>query len=440
MNEGIEIKENKIASLLLVDDEKNILTSLKRLFRSEGYSIHLANSGAEGLKILEDEEIDLVISDMRMPEMNGAEFLEKVSNVWPKITRILLTGYSEISSTIDAINKGNIYKYISKPWEENDLKLTVRNALESRRIELERDRLLDLTRKQNEELKEFNSNLEDMVKSRTSELDQAMGMLETAYDSLKDNYSKTIDVFSSLIEIREGRLKGHSRRVARQAQNLASKIGMDDDEAKQVSFAAMLRDIGKIGFKDNLLNKPFESLDIINKAEFCKHPIIASGILMMLAPLKEVSSLIRHSHERYDGTGYPDHYAGDKIPTGSRVLAIVSDFDALQTGHLINKKLTRSEAIEFIIENKGSRYDPVISDEFIKLLKSNNSKKSVDNAVEMIYTASDIKPGMILSRDLVSNKGILLLSEGSKLGENIISQLKKLESSLNEILQIHIKP
>ena len=117
-------------SLLIVDDEENILNAMRRLFRPLGYSIFLANSGVEGLKILEQEYVDLVISDMRMPEMDGAAFLEQVSLRWPDTIRILLTGYADVTKTIDAINKGRIYKYISKPWEENDLKIfTDENSL-----------------------------------------------------------------------------------------------------------------------------------------------------------------------------------------------------------------------------------------------------------------------------------------------------------------------
>src|SRR4030066_1578686 len=114
----------EIATLLFVDDEANILSSLKRLFRPFGYRIFTAESGAAGLEIMAHEPVDMVISDMRMPEMNGAQFLEKVRENWPDTVRILLTGYAEIGATIEAINKGQIYRYISKPWEDNDITLT----------------------------------------------------------------------------------------------------------------------------------------------------------------------------------------------------------------------------------------------------------------------------------------------------------------------------
>jgi response regulator RpfG family c-di-GMP phosphodiesterase len=158
------------ATLLFVDDEANILSALKRLFRPHGYRIFTAGGGAEGLEIMARESVDLVVSDMRMPEMNGAQFLEQVRLNWPETVRILLTGYAEIGATIDAINKGQIYRYISKPWEDNDIVIAVQHALERKLLQREKQRLELLTKKQNEELRELNESLEDKVKARTEEV------------------------------------------------------------------------------------------------------------------------------------------------------------------------------------------------------------------------------------------------------------------------------
>ena len=160
------------AALLFVDDEANILSALKRLFRPLGYRIFTAGSGAAGLEILVREQVDLVVSDMRMPEMNGAQFLEKVRQQWPDTVRILLTGYAEIGSTIDAINKGQIFRYISKPWEDSDITLIVKHGLERRDLERRNKGLDELTRKQDEEMKQLNADLEEKVKARAGEVRQ----------------------------------------------------------------------------------------------------------------------------------------------------------------------------------------------------------------------------------------------------------------------------
>ena len=160
------------AALLFVDDEPNILSALKRLFRPLGYRIFTAAGGAAGLTILARERVDLVISDMRMPEMNGAQFLERVRQEWPDTARILLTGYAETGSAIDAINKGKIFRYISKPWEDSDITLIVKHGLERRDLERRNKGLDELTRKQDEEMKQLNADLEEKVKARAGEVRQ----------------------------------------------------------------------------------------------------------------------------------------------------------------------------------------------------------------------------------------------------------------------------
>ena len=426
-----------VINILCVDDEKNILSSLRRLLRPEGYEIHLANSGAEGLEIMAKMPIDLVISDMRMPEMNGAQFLEQVYKKWPETVRILLTGYSEISATIDAINKGNIYKYISKPWEEHDLKLTLRNALAARSLEHERDSLLLITKKQNAELKEFNANLEGLVQQRTAELEQAMGMLEAAFDTLKNNYSNTILIFSRLIEMREGTLRSQSHEVARDAQQLALKLGMDADTAKSLSYAGMLREIGKIGFPDTMIRRPLDEMDNITAQEYKKFPVIGEGILSPVEPLQDAAKIIRSCRERYDGKGYPDGLAGENIPIGSRILALISDYYALQNGTLISGKLIAAKARDYLIEHKDSRYDAKLVELYVIQLGDITEDKILH--VEKLLEVKQLKNGMELTKDVVTKSGVLLLSRGYVLGDHMIRQLTSLEQSLGEKLVLTIK-
>ena len=170
------------ARILCVDDEPNILSSLRRLLRTPGYEIFLAESGHAGLALLETQTVDIVISDMRMPEMDGARFLEQVRDKWPDTIRLLLTGYADIQSILDAINRGEIYRYITKPWNDNDILLIVRHALERKELERQKLQLEALTKSQNEQLKELNATLENKVQLRTVELKKAMASLTSAKD------------------------------------------------------------------------------------------------------------------------------------------------------------------------------------------------------------------------------------------------------------------
>jgi len=203
------MNESTPATLLFVDDEPSILSSLKRLFRPHGYPIFTAESGAAGLEILRKEAIDLVISDMRMPEMDGAHFLEQVRLAWPETLRILLTGYADMESTIAAINRGQIYRYINKPWDDNEIVLIVREALERRRLEQENGRLNAMVEAQNTELRALNASLEEKVAERTEELNKAIKYVKSAHARLKTGFVNTVQAFSSLTEMRGKNLSGH---------------------------------------------------------------------------------------------------------------------------------------------------------------------------------------------------------------------------------------
>jgi response regulator RpfG family c-di-GMP phosphodiesterase len=423
------------ATLLFVDDEASILASLRRLFRPHGYKILVANGGAEGIQALEREKVDLVISDMRMPEMDGAQFLEKVRSQWPGIVRILLTGYADIASTIAAINRGEIYRYIAKPWDDNEIVLTVRDALERQRLELENARLVELTQQQNEELKELNAGLEQKVADRTAQLRQTLTSLEKAHQALNKSFMTSVKVFSGLMELRGGRLAGHSRRVAEYARAVALRMDCSEQETQDILLASLLHDIGKIGLPDDLLDKPFNVLTGQARAEVMKHPLTGHNVLMGVDQLHAAALIVRHHHEYYDGSGYPDRLAAIAIPLGARILAVANEYDAVQLGTLTQRALNSNEALAFLIENRGRRYDPAVIDAFSRLQSESNKQ----TATEMPLRPAQLQPGMILARDLNHRDGYLLLARDHTVDAAVIRELRRLEDSDNQPLLLYIR-
>lgn len=408
-------------TLLFVDDEPNILSSLRRLFRPFGYRILIAESGAQGLLVLAEEEVDLVISDMRMPEMDGARFLEQVYMRSPDTVRILLTGHADIDAVTDAINKGQIYRYVSKPWEDNDIVVAVRHALDRRQLTKEKARLEALTRQQNEELKELNATLEEKVCMRTEELRQAMGLLEKTHDKLKKSFITSVRIFSSLVEMREASFEGHSKRVAELARSVAQKMGLSAGEVQDVFLAALLHDIGKIGLSDKLLARPSLTLGGQDRLDFAKHAINGEASLMALEELHDAAKLIRSHHERFDGLGYPDGLKGHDIPLGARILAAVNDYDAAQAGTLLARQLSAAEALSMLVANKERRYDPAVVDTIIEVLTG--PRAAVKRKAEMQIISRELKPGMILSRDLYNEDTLLLLPKNAVLDERYIGKI-----------------
>lgn len=172
-------------TMLFVDDEINVLQSLKRVFRKEPYQILTASSGKEGLEILEKTHVDLVISDQRMPEMNGVEFMAQIKERLPNIMRIILTGYTNVNSITAAINEGNVYKFILKPWEDDQLKEAVREALEVYRLRMKNIELTEKIKKQNEDLLWLNENLETEVRKRIKEIELQTHALKLSHEILE---------------------------------------------------------------------------------------------------------------------------------------------------------------------------------------------------------------------------------------------------------------
>lgn len=419
------------ATILCVDDEANILSALRRLFRPTGYRVLIANGGAEGLALLEAENgaVDVVISDMRMPEMDGARFLAQVKARWPRPARILLTGYADIESTVAAINQGEIYRYIAKPWNDGEVLLTVRDVLDRQSLEREKTRLEALTQAQNEELKTLNASLEDKVRARTEEL-------RRANDKLKTGFMTSIRVFANLIELREGRMAGHSRRVADLARRIAKHMGLAPWEVQDVFLAGLLHDIGKIGIPDHLLNKPEPQMSADERGLWRKHPAKGEQALMALEDLRGAARLIRSHHERYDGQGYPEGLSGLIIPMGARILALANDYDGLREGNLTGRRQDEQEARQYLLQGKGKRYDPQVVEAFLSF---SGGAKEVQ-ATDLALVPADLKPGMVLSRDFISREGVLLLATDYILDEGLIRQISDYERAEGGRLQLHVRP
>lgn len=436
-SDPVQAPELAQPTVLCVDDEPNILSSLKRLFRPLGYKVLTAESGAAGLAALESAgHVDLVISDMRMPEMDGARFLELVRERWPDTIRLLLTGYSDVTSILAAINRGEIYRYITKPWDDNDILLVVRHALERRALELERDRLAALTAAQNEELKSLNASLEAKVQARTAELLRSRDEILGANKKLKNNFITTIKIFSSMIEMRGGHLAGHSRRVADLARRIAVKLGLDAASTQEVFIAGLLHDIGKIGFPDEMLSMPVNIMAGDFLAMFRKHPLRAEQLLMPLEDLRGVATVLRAQMERFDGAGFPDGTVGLAIPLGARILTLASDYDNLQLGALVQRKVLAADARQIIYDSSGKRYDPTV----VAAFRALNEGDPVEKQRDMAITAAALFPGAVLSRDLVTADGLMLLSAEHVLDERIIHQVRDFETKNELRLNIWVWP
>jgi response regulator RpfG family c-di-GMP phosphodiesterase len=410
------------ATLLCVDDEPNILSALRRLFRPEGYRVHVAPGGAEGLALLEREAVDVVISDMRMPEMSGAELLKRIAERWPGTERILLTGYADMDSTVAAINEGRIARYIAKPWNDDEVRAVVRDALERKSLRDEKRRLEALTAAQNAELKALNATLEQKVEARTA--------------ALRRSLLNGVRVFAGVIELRSDALAAHGKRVAERARAVALQLGLGPSEAQHVAIAGLLHDIGKLALPDAALLAPANALKPEHREDFLKHPARGADLLAVLESTRAAGEIARAHHERFDGSGFPKSLRGSEIPVGARILAVADDFDEAVCGLLTGTQLTSANALAYLREGRGRRYDPAVVDAFVSLCGNPGEERA---PAVLSLRPSQLEPGMIVVRDVVGADGKLLLVSDYALDQPLIDGLLDYERSAGSPLRVTVR-
>ncbi|HHW2648135.1 TPA: HD domain-containing phosphohydrolase [Pseudomonas aeruginosa] len=415
-------------SVLLVDDEPLILSSLRRLLRNQPYDLLLAESGEQALQLLESRPVDLVVSDARMPNMDGAALLAEIHRRSPETIRILLTGHADLPTIAKAINEGRIHHYLSKPWNDDELLLTLRQSLEYLHSERERRRLERLTQEQNDRLQQLNATLEKRVQARTAELQQTADMLDLAYEELKRSYVVGTEVFSLLVNQRLPKDKQTNQQIIELVRACCASGLVDESDGRDLAMAAALYNIGKLSWNDTLLSSPSDLLYHHDRDRFRGYPELSESLLMSLEPMQDAARLIRHHQEHWDGSGYPDHLKGEAIPLGSRLLKLAVDFVELQRGLILERRMNRDEALMYIRKYAGRLYDPELIEPFIQVCATPLADVTLADPQVRAHGTRDLVPGMVLARNLTANNGMLLLNAGKVLNLALIEKLIAFEA------------
>ena len=420
------------SAVLLVDDEESILNSLRRLLRSQPYDVVLATSGAQALEIMATRPIDLVMSDARMPGMDGATLLAEVHRLYPATSRILLTGYADLTTIIKAINDGQIHRYISKPWNDEELQLVLQQTLEHQRLER-------LARDQTEQLKLLNATLEKRVAARTAELQQTADMLDLAYDELKRSYVTGTEVFSLLANLRLPKDKQTNRALIELIRVYCAAQSMDESSTRDLTMAAALYNIGKLSWTDSMMVAPSDKLHSTDRGLYREYPGQSESLLMTLEPMKDAARIIRHHQERWDGTGFPDHLKGDTIPPGSRLLKLAVDFIELQKGLILERHLNSDEALLYIRKYAGRLYDPALVEDFVQACATFLTDVTLGDPTVKVLTTRELEAGMVLARNLNADNGMLLLNAGKVLNLPLVDKLIAFEAMEGAKYSVFIK-
>ncbi len=324
------------ARCLVVDDDAQVRHSLARVIESHGLATIEAASGAEALAILERQgELPLVISDINMPEMDGVAFLREALRRHPDMAIVMLTGVAEVTTAVECLKLGAL-DYISKPVLIDEVRARVDKALEKRELVLQ------------------NRFYQQNLVSRVRELDRRN----------KQSLINGVQMLVHALEAKDAYTSGHSTRVSRYATKTAVQLGFTGDRLEHIRLGGELHDIGKIGTREDVLNKPGPLTP--DEFEHVKaHTALGERILApSLGESPMVLHIVRSHHERIDGGGFPDGLAGQAIPVEARIVAVVDAFDAMTTNRAYRPARTPTDAMQELRRCTGTHFDPDVVDAF----------------------------------------------------------------------------
>ncbi len=425
-------------TVLCVDDEPNILKSLQRLLAGQGFELLLAQSGAAALQQLANRHVDLVMSDMKMPQMSGAEFLTEVARLYPATYRIILSGYADMQSTLAAVNQGQIHRYLQKPWHQQDLLTALRDGLDKVALQQRNTELQQQLQLRNQQLEQFNQQLEQRVEERTSLLRQLIRQLQYSQQQLQLDQHATLKILYNIISSQPLLDGAYAQNVSKLAGSLAQRSGLDKDGCEQVALAGLLAQLGLLTLPAELLQKPFYQLDLHQRQRYLQHPQQAQLLMAPATHLHAVADMIAHQYERFNGTGSPDQLIGQQIPLGARIVALARDFWDTILGRLQKDKQSKVKALQQIKLHLGSFYDPQLV-LLLEQLVLTMDDALTDQAVHPLTTAK-LQPGMQLLQALYNDKAMLLLPEGHIFSLSSIMRIRQLEQKTHQHFALLIKP
>jgi response regulator RpfG family c-di-GMP phosphodiesterase len=395
--------------ILIVDDEEIVLVALRDTLLREGYQVVASPHAVHALSILKEQSFSVVISDQQMPLVTGLEFLAQVKQIQPDATRILITAVLSLSTVIDAINKGEIYRFVVKPWLREELLVAVKNAVQRHELICSNRRLNAETMEMNERLTRLNRELQAQV-DKIAEQNARLEQLATAQE---ENLRQSVELCVQTMQTFYPTLGNQARRVFELCKAMAHDLELPTEQQQTLELSAWVHDIGLVGVPRQLIKSWQEKPDSLNDAERAlveHHPILGEELAQFAHHLQEVGPTIRAHHERFDGAGYPDHLAGEQIPPLARLLAVAVAY--------AESDLTGQAAADMISAGSGTAFDPEAVRTFLRSLP-----KAVVPGKQREVLLTDLQPGMVLAQGIYTATGLLLFPDGQKLTPTYIDKL-----------------
>jgi len=405
--------------VLIVDDEPVVLTALQRTLERDHFHVVTCSSPLKALTLVAEQDFAVIISDQRMPEMLGLDFLIECRRIRPRTSRILITAVMALATIVDAINRGEIFRFVAKPWLREELLATVRNAVQRHELVTQNEVLQAETLRLNNDLTAANANLELKVQ----DLEAQRIQLDAANTELASSYENSLELCRRILTTFDPVLGGQARALLEFATKMAETDQFDDQQRHALKAAAWLCDLGLIGVPREMLRafrtKP-DQLSERERAMLHHHPIYSQTLAAMVDSRPEVGEIIRAHHERYDGNGFPDGLAGQAIPWPARCLAVAIGF--------VESGLSKAAASDIVLAESGRAYDPEAVRLFLKVTHLVNLPQQVRE-----ITLNELEPGMVLASGIYSPHGLLLVGENQQLSLGMIGKIR----SHNEVAPIN---
>ncbi len=411
-------------AVLLVDDEKNILQAYKRLLRDEDCELLLADGGAAAVEFLRNREIAVIICDQRMPGLTGAEVLAEAYRLQPDAVRITLTGHTDVAAAQASVNEGHVALFLFKPWDDAQLRGTVRSGIATYRATKERMRLEQLVRHQKEELENWNHCLEDKVREQTEVLRAQNQDLQGLHRCLDQSLRDTVKLVAGIMEAHSPNLGIHCQRVAELAQILATHVGLDGDDLRDVDFAAQLHDIGQ--FAKTAMRSPLSASQQGTAMPLrpVSHTETAHALLTKVSGFENIAVAVRHVHENFDGTGFPSGLRCEEIPLPARIVAIANAYCKGASSQEDPASYSHQSGCQTLLRGKGTQFDPHLVDQLLRYFGAREAAAHDIHEVEV--SSRRLRTGMTLSRPIHSVAGLLMLNENTRLTHELIDCIIRL--------------
>jgi response regulator RpfG family c-di-GMP phosphodiesterase len=423
-------------TILLVDDEPQILKALTRVLRKDDYEILTATSGADGLEAMSQAEVALLVSDQCMPGMSGSEFLAKAAEAYPDTYRITLTGQTDLASAQSSINEGRVDYFLLKPWEPEFLRSVIGRGVQEYHRRLDHRRLTALTEQQRRKLAEANQHLEKEVEARTEELTRQNAELREMRHRLEGALHDTVRVLSNLIEVHSPNAGLHAKRVAEFALVLGKQVNLPQEALTDLEFAALLHDIG-IFAKRNQRAGASRAVGPEKEAQAIAVAEAGFTILSHVTGFETVAQTVRHQYEHHDGTGAPDGFREDEIPISSRIIAIANAFDEAVHGTDNPALLSYAAGRRYLTADRGKHFDPFLVKSFLAWVETQSAEGG--QKIEVELSPRQLKPEMVLSRAIYNVDGVLLTKPGTALTLDMIERIRRLNAQDPMLSSVYIR-